>query len=214
MTKQKVEYLQLTAGRGPDECALGVAKLMEAMRQDAQRLNLDVCFEHCQRGKQPNTYVSSVMRLSGLNLSTFKSAWVGSIKWECQSPFRPKHKRKTWYMSVNEYVDVDTIKSLELSDITIESMRASGPGGQHVNKTNSAVRLTHQPTGISVISQKFRCYHQNKKYAFETLNHKLNHLAALDHAQQIRASWQLHDQVKRGCPIKIFKGLDFQLVNR
>jgi peptide chain release factor 1 len=65
----------------------------------------------------------------------------------------------------------ETVRSIELNDkdVLCEFMKASGPGGQHVNKTNSAVRLTHIPTGISVSVREERCAQQNKKKALQML---------------------------------------------
>lgn len=68
------------------------------------------------------------------------------------------------------------------SDIRTETLKSSGPGGQHVNKTESAIRLTHVPTGISVLAQQSRSQQENKVTAYETLEAKL--LAAKMEAQE------------------------------
>ena len=94
--------------------------------------------------------------------------------------------------------------------IHFETCRAGGKGGQHVNKTDSAVRATHLATGISVRVESERSQHANKKRARDLLAIKLaaQHSAALaQHASHAHA--QLY-QVERGNPVRVFKGADFR----
>ncbi len=87
-------------------------------------------------------------------------------------------KRHTSFNSVQVYPlvsDENTSKSLEIppADIKIETMRSQGAGGQHVNKTESAIRIVHLPTGIIVACQSQRSQHQNKAKALQMLKAKL-----------------------------------------
>ena len=91
-----------------------------------------------------------------------------------------------------------------------ETLRSSGPGGQHVNKTDSAVRATHLPTGLSVKVQTERSQHANKRLARALLALKLSMLAE-DQASGERAERRLqHHRLQRGSPVRVFRGEDFQ----
>ena len=161
--------------------------------------------EH-EEGPENGCMFSATLAVEGEDIKSLKNEWEGSILWVAQkNRFRPWHRRK------NYFVGVHFIKPLESTlinerEITYETMRASGPGGQNVNKVETAVRATHVPSGISVSASDMRSQSQNKKLAHERLLMKLSSLEDDKQLQHDRAVWMNHNTLERGNPIKMFKG--------
>ena len=105
-----------------------------------------------------------------------------------KSPFDSGSRRHTSFASVfvSPEIDDDIEVNLDMSQVRIDTYRASGAGGQHVNKTDSAIRLTHEPSGIVVQCQSQRSQHKNKDMAIKQLKAKLYELEELKQKEEMQ----------------------------
>lgn len=204
--------LLLTSGRGPAECRIALSKTLDVMRResDATGLSLDIA-----EGPDPDGHgpASAVAILQGAGAEAFARRWTGSIQWVAASPVRPHHKRKNWFIGVIALPGVqETARALDVHDVAFETTRAGGPGGQHQNTTESAVRAVHRPTGFSVVAREERSQHRNKAIALERLAALLKLAQSLAELTDRHAIQEYHDRVERGRPVRRFKGERFVAV--
>ena len=122
---------------------------------------------------------SCTMEISGLNAYGYLKAEKGIHRLVRISPFNSQGKRMTSFASVEVMPELDDNIDVDIrpEDVKMDVFRASGAGGQHINKTSSAVRLTHVPTGIVTSCQTQRSQLQNREYAMKMLKAKLVELA-------------------------------------
>lgn len=201
--------LQITAGRGPEECTWVVAQVLKILMDEANQLGLNPTLIHREVGNINGTVLSATVMLEGKNLQEFVDSWKGTIQWIGQSQFRKLHKRKNWFIGIFELESFQPVMFNE-KDFEYQAMRSSGAGGQNVNKVNTAVRAIHKPTGLAVVAMDSRSQHQNKKLATERLLEKLNEENLKSIQNQIQSEWQNQTEVQRGNPTRIFKGSDFK----
>lgn len=198
--------LYFSAAKGPDECTLAVAKAVNQFMQEALALNVSADILEAVPGEKSGTFRSVLIAIEGEQKDQLSARWQGTLQWVCQSPYRPKHKRKNWFIGVTCLLNPAPITD---SAIEFSTMKSSGAGGQHVNKTESAVRATHIATGISVKVQTERSQHANKRLAKLLLLHKLCQYKANQQQQQKIALHQFHQSIPRGGSGLVFYGEGF-----
>ena len=200
------EYIQITSGRGPVECCRVVVLVMNKIIKQAKSLGYEVEVVEHEDGSNDGCMFSATLAIEGDNIYSLKSEWEGSVLWVAQkNPFRPWHRRKNWFVGVHFFKPLQA-GTINDSDITYETLRSSGPGGQNVNKVETAVRAIHVPSGTTVLASDMRSQSQNKKLARERLIMKLSAAEETKQLQQTHDVWMNHNTLERGNPVKKFKG--------
>ena len=130
------------------------------------------------------------------------------------SPFDASGRRHTSFAAVQVLPEVDDKIEVEINDkdLRIDTFRASGPGGQHVNKTSSAVRLTHLPTGIAVSSQTERSQHRNRELAMKVLRARLYNLEKRRRAEKKQELQDAQKDIAWGSQIRSYVLQPYRLV--
>ncbi len=201
-------WLQFTAGRGPGECQLAIAPLVACLQQEAAQVDVTAKVLDLENG--PEGLLSALVALNGKQATTLAASWEGTIQWTCPSPIRPGWKRKNWFVACNIIRPPSASETIRESDLKFEACRASGPGGQHVNKTNSAIRVTHLPTGLVAQAQEERSQQRNKALAVARLTLLLAAKTQEAGDAKEREKWSKHDEVERGNPVRVYQGLEFK----
>ncbi|MDY6065641.1 MAG: peptide chain release factor 2 [Finegoldia sp.] len=130
------------------------------------------------------------------------------------SPFDQQNRRHTSFASVDVYPEVEDVDEIEIDekDLRIDTYRASGAGGQHVNMTDSAVRITHLPTGVVAQCQSERSQITNKKYAMDMLIAKLIAIKEEEHREKIEDIQGKYNQIAWGSQIRSYVYQPYTLV--
>lgn len=198
-------WLQVSAGHGPAECAWAVLRVVERIENDAAAAGLEISTLDVEPGTEPGTAQSILLSLTGTEgVDRFVAGWRGTVQWIARSPFRPEHKRKNWFVGI-EVLEPPAAVRFDPRDVRFETMRASGPGGQHVNRTESAVRVTHVPTGLQASASEERSQHRNKALAMARLARKLENLKEQQRGESERGRWRAHQALERGNPVRVFR---------
>ena len=191
----------------PAECCLAVAKAFERLCLEAAQAGVEVEVIEEVAGERPRTWRSLLLGLRGTAAEALAERWCGGIQWICPSPYRARHARKNWFIGAERFAAPPA--SLE-GEIRFETLRSSGPGGQHVNTTDSAVRATHLASGISVRVQSQRSQHANKRLAILLIARRLADQAS-SAADALRAERRrAHGRISRargspGIPRRAFR---------
>lgn len=198
--------LQISAAHGPDECCLAVSLALRQFYKEAQAVQVELQEVERECGRQPGTLRSVLLTLNGEAAEPLAERWCGTLQWICESPWRKGRTRKNWFIGVARCCAAALPKE---SEIRFEALKSSGPGGQHVNKTESAIRATHLASGISIKVQTERSQHANKRLACLLIAHRLEQLEQQQLDEQRAQRRMFHHQIVRGSPVRVFKGEGF-----
>lgn len=192
--------IQISAGFGPVECSIAVEGVCNSLLREYESARLVLV----NRDYSGNGFKSCI-----IDLVEEPSDILGTIQWICKSPVRMEHKRKNWFISINEVSIPNEATAFSETDCTIETMHCGGHGGQNVNKVESGVRIKHIPTGIVVECTEERSQFMNKKQALRKIQAILIAEANNTIAKATNENWKSHTDLVRGNPIRVYEGLGF-----
>jgi peptide chain release factor 2 len=157
---------------------------------------------------------SATIEIEGENAYGFLRSENGVHRLVRVSPFDANARRQTSFAAVEVMPDLPADVEVEIrpEDIEMQVYRSSGAGGQHINKTSSAVRLIHKPTGIIVASQQERSQFQNKDFCMKQLRAKLIELKIQQHAEKISDIKGVQMKIEWGSQIRSYVFMPYQLV--
>jgi len=191
-------YLEVHAGAGGTESQDWANMLLRMYVRWAEQHGCKVDYIEETEGEEAGIK-SATIEVKGRNAYGWLKTENGVHRLVRISPFDANARRHTSFASVNVYPVVDDRINIDIkeSDVRVDTMRAGGAGGQHVNKTESAIRLTHIPTNIAVVCQNDRSQHRNRAQAWQMLRAKLyeaelkkrEEKAAADQAAKTDIGW-------------------------
>jgi peptide chain release factor 2 len=167
-------YLEVNAGAGGTEAQDWAEMLQRMYTRWAEQHGYKVELMETSEGEQAGIK-SATLLFTGPNAYGWLKTETGVHRLVRISPFDANARRQTSFASIWVYPVVDDDIDIEIrdADLKVDTFRASGAGGQHVNKTESAIRITHMPTGIIVACQTDRSQHRNRATAMQMLKAKL-----------------------------------------
>jgi peptide chain release factor 2 len=191
-------YLEVHAGAGGTESQDWANMLLRMYTRWAEQHGYKVEFIEETQGEEAGIK-SATIQVKGRNAYGWLKTEYGVHRLVRISPFDSNARRHTSFASVNVYPVIDDriIVDIKESDVRTDTLRSSGAGGQHVNKTESAVRLTHIPTNIVVFCQNDRSQHRNRAQAWQMLRARIYEMelkkreaqAVIDQANKTDIGW-------------------------
>jgi peptide chain release factor 2 len=206
--------LTIHPGAGGLESQDWAEMLVRMYTRWAERRGYDLKVLDLQPGEEAGIKSAS-LEITGEHVYGFLKAEKGIHRLVRISPFDSQSRRHTSFASVFVYPEVEDDIEIEIeeSDLRIDTYRASGAGGQHVNKTDSAVRITHEPTGIVVSCQQERSQHKNRSTAMKMLRAALYEHALREKEEEMEALEATKTEIGWGNQIRSYVFAPYTMVN-
>ncbi len=206
-------YIEIHAGAGGTESQDWAEMLLRMYARWAERRGFKVETVEYQAGEQAGIK-SATLLLKGENAYGYAKTESGVHRLVRISPYDSSARRHTSFSSVWVYPVIDDDIAIELNegDLRIDTYRASGAGGQHVNTTDSAVRITHLPSGIVVASQNDRSQHKNRATAMNMLKARLYEREMAEREAVAAGEYQEKTEIGWGHQIRSYVLQPYQLV--
>lgn len=205
--------VSLHAGAGGTESCDWAEMLLRMFRRWVERHNFGDSITEILQGDEAGVK-SCTFVVKGPYAYGYLKAEKGVHRLVRISPFDSNRRRHTSFVSVDIIPEIEAIGEIDIrdDDLRIDTYRSSGAGGQHVNKTDSAVRITHLPTGIVVACQNERSQHKNKKTALKILKARLYEKEQQKRQEQQAKEYAEKDEIAWGSQIRSYVFHPYQMV--
>jgi peptide chain release factor 2 len=206
-------YLEVHAGAGGTESQDWANMLLRMYARWAEQHGFKVDYIEETEGEEAGIK-SATIEVKGRNAYGWLKTENGVHRLVRISPFDSNARRHTSFASVTVYPVVDDRINIDVkeADVRVDTMRAGGAGGQHVNKTESAIRLTHIPTNIVVVCQNDRSQHRNRAQAWQMLRAKLYELELKKREEKAAAEQAAKTDIGWGHQIRSYVLQPYQMV--
>jgi peptide chain release factor 2 len=206
-------YVEVHAGAGGTESQDWASMLMRMYVRWAEQHGYKVEYLEETEGEEAGVK-SATVQVKGRNAYGWLKSENGVHRLVRISPFDANARRHTSFASVNVYPVVDDRIKIDIKeqDVRVDTMRAGGAGGQHVNKTESAIRLTHIPSNIVVVCQNSRSQHRNRAQAWDMLRAKLYEAELKKREEKAAAAQAAKTDIGWGHQIRSYVLQPYQMV--
>jgi peptide chain release factor 2 len=206
-------YLEVHAGSGGTESQDWASMLLRMYTRWAEKHGYKIEYLEETPGEEAGIK-SATIQVKGHNAFGWLKTEGGVHRLVRISPFDSNARRHTSFAGVTVYPVVDDriVVDIKEADVRTDTMRSGGAGGQHVNKTESAIRLTHMPTGIVVVCQNDRSQHRNRAQAWQMLRAKLYEAELKKREEQAAAEQAAKTDIGWGHQIRSYVLQPYQMV--